>query len=50
MKYRVELTVYGYVDIEASSKEEAEKIVEDGYSFNDLNFVNDEIDAVELIN
>ncbi len=46
MKYRVDLTISGYLVIEADSKDEAREIVENGYSLTDLIFEDDEIDDV----
>jgi len=49
MKYRVEITINGYLEVEASSREEAEEIVEDGYSLNDLTVVDDDIDGISEV-
>ena len=46
MNYRVDLTINGYLEIEATSKEEAREIVENGYSLADLNFEDDNIDDI----
>lgn len=48
MKYQVDLTIHGYLEIEAESEEEARNNVEDGYSLTDLNFIDDEIDEISL--
>lgn len=44
--YRVELTLTGYVDVEANSVDEAREIIEEGYSLTDFNVEDDEIDDV----
>ena len=49
MKYKVELTVKGYLEIEASSELEAREMVEDGFSPDDFYWQDDDIDDVRLI-
>jgi len=44
--YRVEITLRGYVDIEADSASEARQIIEEGYSLSDFHVEDDEIDDV----
>lgn len=46
MKYRIDLSINGYLEIEANSKEEAREIVESGYPLSDLIFEDDEIDDI----
>ena len=46
MKFRVDLTIEGYLLIEADSKEDAQDIVENGYSMNDFIFEDDTIDDI----
>jgi len=47
MKYKVYLTIKGYIEIEAESEEEAENIVDNGYAMDDFIFESDDIDGVE---
>uniref|UniRef100_A0A6M3J4B7 DpnD/PcfM-like protein n=1 Tax=viral metagenome TaxID=1070528 RepID=A0A6M3J4B7_9ZZZZ len=49
MKYRVDVTIEGYLEINASSKEEAQAIVEDGYSLSNFCVESDEVGEVSLI-
>jgi hypothetical protein len=44
--YRVELTLTGYVDVEANSVDEAREIIENGYALADFYMTDDEIDDV----
>ena len=46
MKYIVELSVRGYVEVEAETKEEARRKVEDGWSLNDFVMQDDDIEEV----
>ena len=50
MKYKVDLTINGHLIIEADSEDEAREKVKDGYQMTDVNFDDDEIDEVTLIN
>lgn len=47
-RYIVELTITGYLEVEATSQSEAREMVEDGFLLKDLNWMNDEIDDVYL--
>jgi hypothetical protein len=49
MKYRVNMTISGYLEIEAHSKDEAREIVENGYSMNEFHFEDDDIDEIYLL-
>jgi len=49
MKYRVDLTITGYLEIEANSKDEAREIVENGYSLTEFNFEDDDIDDISQL-
>lgn len=49
MKYKVELTIQGYVEVEADSESDARAQVEDGYSMNDFNFEDDEIGDISEV-
>ncbi len=47
MKYKVFLTIKGYVEVEADSEEDAENHVNiGGYSMMDVIWVDDEIDEI----
>ncbi len=46
MKYRVDITINGYVEVEANSKEEAREIIEDGYSLGEVQFEDDDIGEI----
>ena len=46
MKYRVDLTIQGFLEIEADSVEDARAQVEEGYSLSDLTFESDEVDDI----
>lgn len=46
MKYGIDLTISGYIEVEADSKEEAKAKIEEGYSLSDVEVMNDEIDEV----
>jgi len=46
MKYRVDLTIEGYIEVEAESEGEARKIAEDGYSLGSVTFESDEINEI----
>jgi len=46
MKYIVDLTIIGNIEVEAESKEEARKIIDDGYSLSQVNGESDEIDDI----
>ena len=46
MKYGIDISISGYLEVEADSKEEAKAKVEDGYSLADVQVMNDEIDEV----
>ena len=48
MKYIVELTIDGSLEIEAESEQEARERVEDGYSLTDFIFERDEINDIYL--
>ena len=53
MKYRVDLTINGHLEVEADSEIDARMQVEDGYSIHDVEFDDDFIDEVypvELVN
>ena len=43
MKYRVDLTIEGYIEVDANSEEEAREKVEDGYSLSSVTVERDEI-------
>ena len=49
MKYRVDLTINGFLEIEADSQEEAQAKATDGYSLTDVTVESDEIDEVSLL-
>lgn len=49
MKYRIDITLEGYIEIEANSKEEAKEIAEDGFAMNQFNCEYDEIGEVSVI-
>jgi len=49
VKFRVDLTIEGYIKVEADSKEEARDKVEDGYSLSDVTVVDDEVDEITEI-
>lgn len=49
MKYRVDLTITGYIEVEADTKDEAREKAEEGYSLNDVTVESDEIDDVSQI-
>jgi hypothetical protein len=44
--YKVYVTIKGYIEVEADSKEDAQDIVENGYSMNDVVWGDDEIDEI----
>ena len=46
MKYRVDLTIEGYIEVDADSKEEARLKVGDGYSLSSVIFVDDEMGEI----
>lgn len=46
MKYRVDLTIEGYIEVAANSEEEARLKVEDGYSLSSVNMETDEINEI----
>ena len=46
MKYRVDLTIEGYIEIDAESTEEARAKCEDGYSLSAVNVETDEINEI----
>ena len=46
MKYRVDLTIKGHIEVDANSEEEARLKVEDGYPLSDVVVEDDEIDEV----
>lgn len=49
MKYRVDLTIKGFIEISAESKEEARSVVEDGYSLSNVHVEDDDIDDITLV-
>lgn len=49
MKFKVNLTVDGFVEVEADTKEGAERIVsEEGFSMSDFVYEFDVVDSVEV--
>ena len=46
MKYRVDITIEGYIEVEADSKEEAQERAEDGFSWNEFNCFDVTVDEV----
>lgn len=46
MKYIADLTLKGFIEIEAGSLEDARKILEDGYSMSNVHIIDDEIDDI----
>ena len=49
MKYGVDLTLKGYLEVEADTIEEARAKVEDGYSMADVQIIDDEIDDINPV-
>ena len=49
MKYGIDISLKGYLEIEAESAEEARRIVEDGYSMSDVQIIDDEIDDINEV-
>jgi len=48
MKYKVYLTINGFIEVDAEDESEAREIAEAGYSITDVVVESDEIDDVEL--
>jgi len=48
-KYRVDVTINGYIEVDADSEEEARARIEDGYSISEIQFEDDEIDEITLM-
>jgi len=46
LKYGVDISISGYLEVEAESKEAAKAKVEDGYSLTNVQVMDDEIDQV----
>ncbi len=46
MKYGIDITIKGYLEVEASNEAEARAKVEDGYSLSDVQVIDDEIDDI----
>ena len=49
MKYRIDLTIDGYIEIEASSEAEARDRIDDGYSLQDVTVTDDDIKEIVLL-
>ncbi len=49
MKYKVSLTITGYIEIEADSEQEAREQFEDGYSLSSVIVETDELDEIEKL-
>lgn len=49
MKYAIDLTLKGYLEVEAETKEEARAKVDDGYSMSDVHIIDDEIDDINEV-
>ena len=48
MKYKVDVTINGYLEIEAESGQEAKDHAEDGYSMSDVVVEDDDIGEVSI--
>ena len=48
MKYIADLTLKGVIEVEADSEDAARKILEDGYSMDNVQIIDDEIDEINL--
>jgi len=49
MKYGIDITLTGYLEVEAETKEEARAKFEDGYSLSDVQVIDDEIDDINEV-
>jgi len=49
MKYRIDLTIDGYIEIEASSEAEARDRIDGGYSLQDITVTDDDINEIVLL-
>ena len=49
MKYRVDVSLEGYLELEADSEAEAREAAEDGFSFSDFNCEDTEVGEISLI-
>jgi len=49
MKYRADLRIDGYIEIEADSEEDAMARVLDGYSLNDVTVEDDEVGEISVV-
>ena len=48
MKYRIPVTINGYIEIEAGSEEDAQAHAEDGYSITDVEVSDNELDFDQM--
>ena len=49
MKYRVDVLLEGYIEVEADSQAEAKKHAEDGFSMSDFNCEETEVGEISRI-
>jgi len=49
MKYRVDVSLEGYIEVEADSQAEAREHAEDGFSISDFNCEDTEVGEISLI-
>lgn len=49
MKYGIDITLKGYLEVEAETEAEARAKVEDGYSLSDVQVIDDEIDDINEV-
>ena len=48
MKYRVDISLKGYIEVEANSEQEAKEITEDGFSLVQFNCEDSEVGEISL--
>ncbi len=49
MRYGIDITVKVYLEVEAETETEARAKVEDGYSWSDVQIIDDEIDDINEV-
>ncbi len=49
MKYGIDLTLKGYLEVEAETETEARAKVDAGYSLSDVQIIDDEIDDINEV-